>query len=99
MPESHRSYLHHASALGLGDASRLAHLCSKKGSAMKGCPVFSATLVGNVGRRPAHASGGTGHIPPPVADLTTIRVRRRKILHGMISEYSHVDPARPAVAR
>lgn len=26
--------------------------------------------------------------PPPVADLTTIRVSRRKILHGMISEYS-----------
>ncbi|MGX7671147.1 integrase core domain-containing protein [Plantactinospora sp. DSM 117369] len=26
--------------------------------------------------------------PPPVADLTTIRVRRRKIIHGMISEYS-----------
>ncbi|MFC6022943.1 integrase core domain-containing protein [Plantactinospora solaniradicis] len=25
--------------------------------------------------------------PPPVADLATIRVHRRKILHGMISEY------------
>jgi putative transposase len=26
--------------------------------------------------------------PPPMADLATIRVHRRKILHGMISEYS-----------
>ncbi|WP_230393716.1 transposase [Plantactinospora alkalitolerans] len=26
--------------------------------------------------------------PPPVVDLATIRVQRRKILHGMISEYS-----------
>jgi putative transposase len=26
--------------------------------------------------------------PPQVADLATIRVHRRKVLHGMISEYS-----------
>jgi hypothetical protein len=38
---------------------------------------------------------GRGHLPPaletsppPVTDLNTARVRRRKILHGLINEYS-----------
>jgi putative transposase len=28
-----------------------------------------------------------GTLPAPVTDLTAIRVRRRKVLHGLISEY------------
>ena len=26
-------------------------------------------------------------LPPPVTDLNTVRVRRRKVLHGLINEY------------
>ncbi|WP_446220001.1 integrase core domain-containing protein [Micromonospora sp. IBHARD004] len=50
-------------------------------------------LIYNLQR--ASAAPGPGSTPsgvdsslPPVADLTEIRLRRRKILHGMINEYS-----------
>jgi len=29
-------------------------------------------------------------LPAPIADLSTVRVRRRKVAHGMISEYEQV---------
>jgi hypothetical protein len=29
-------------------------------------------------------------LPAPVTDLTAIRVRRRKVLHGLINEYEQV---------
>ncbi|MET8307784.1 integrase core domain-containing protein [Micromonospora sp. NPDC005173] len=41
------------------------------------------------GRR-QHSPNATDVPPSPVADLTTARVRRRKILNGLINEYAQV---------
>ena len=39
-----------------------------------------------LGQRPP----GRDTLPPAVTDLTAIRVRRRKVLHGLINEYEQV---------
>jgi hypothetical protein len=43
----------------------------------------------NQGRH-QHPPNATGMPPRPVADLTAARVRRRRILNGLINEYSQV---------
>ena len=38
--------------------------------------------------RPAATPSRLEISPPPLTDLSTARVRRRKVLHGLINEYS-----------